>query len=114
VERAYSYWEIDNLDYYYASTAKVYNYSLPGGGVTLDGNMTYLKIPPLSTWHSSSLLAHVMPPEQVTSGITIDGGTISSDTDSIPEIPYEDLSGYAWKVQMKLGLSMIQLFLMEE
>lgn len=96
VERAYSYWEIESLDYFYASSAKVYNYSLPGGSVTLDGNMTYLKIPSLSTWHSSSLASHLMPPEQVSSGITIDGGTISSDSDTKPSIPYEDLSEYAW------------------
>ncbi len=96
VERAYSYWEIESLDYYYASAARVYNYSLPGGSVTLDGNMTYLKIPSLSTLHSSSLASHVMPPEQVSSGITIDGGTISSDSDTKPSIPYEDLSDYAW------------------
>ncbi len=96
VERAYSYWEIERLDYYYASTAKVYNYSLPGGSVVLDGNVTYLKIPSLSTWHSSSLLSHVMAPEQVASGITLDGGTISSSSSTKPSIPSEDFTSYAW------------------
>ncbi len=96
VDRAYSYWEIERLDYFYASSAQVYNYSLPGGGVVLNGNMTYLKIPSLCTWHNSSLLAHVMPPEQVSSGITLDGGTISSSSSTKPSIPYEDFSSYAW------------------
>lgn len=95
VERAYSYWEIDHLDYYYADTARVYNYSLPSGSVSLTGNRSYLNIPSLSTWHSNSLLAHVMPPEQVDTGITVDGGTISTTSSDKPTIPYEDFSSYA-------------------
>ncbi len=96
VERAYSYWEIERLDYYYVNTARVFNYSLPGGSVTLDGNITYLKIPALNSRHSSSLLSHVMAPEQVSTGITVDGGTISSGSSTKPSIPNEDLSNYAW------------------
>lgn len=96
VERAYSYWEIEHLDYYYADMARVYNYSLPGGFVNLSGNLSFLNIPTLSTWHSESLLAHVMAPEEVATGITINGGTISTTSSDKPSIPYEDLSHYAY------------------
>ena len=99
VERAYSYWEIVNLDYYYVNSANVYNYSLPGGGVSLTANNTYLNIPDLYTWHSSVLEDHVLPPVQVTAGITLSASKpITSTTSDRPIVEYEDLTSYAIKM----------------
>lgn len=96
VEKAYSYWEISNLDYYYVNSANVYNYSLPGGGVSLNANSAYLSIPSLDTWHSGSVEDHVQPPAEVISGIELYAESpITSETSDRPSIEYEDLTSYA-------------------
>lgn len=96
VERAYSYWEIEKLEYYYVNSANVYNYSLPNGSVTLNADGKYLNLPTLSTWHSSNLEDHVIPPIQVREGIEIwEPSPITSDTSDRPEIEFEDLTAYA-------------------
>ena len=96
VEKAYSYWEITQLDYYYVSRANVYNYSLPGGGVSLSANQAYLNIPSLDTWHSSSVEDHVFPPPEAINGIELNAATpITSDTSDRPNIEFEDLTSYA-------------------
>lgn len=95
VERAYSYWEITNLDYYDVSNARVNNHSLPSGGVNLTANHSFLNIPSLYTWHSNSLDSHVLAPPQC-SGITLDSPNVfSSSTSSRPTVQYEDLTYYA-------------------
>ena len=96
VEKAYSYWEISNLDFYYVSSAVIHNYSLPGGGVTLNANNAYLNIPTLDTWHSSSVTEHVLPPLEALTGIELYADTpISSETSDRPSIEFEDLTSYA-------------------
>lgn len=95
VERAYSYWEIEKLEYYYVGQANVYNYSLPDGGVTLNTNFAYLNLPSLSTWHSSRLEDHVLPPPEVETGIILNAAPIETDSTDKPNIEYEDLTSYA-------------------
>ena len=62
VERAYSYWEIEKLEYYTPSTANVYNFSLPDGQANLSVNDNYLNIPSLNTRHSSRMKDHYVLP----------------------------------------------------
>ena len=94
VERAYSYWEITNLEYYYVNKANIYNYSLPDGGVLLTANNSYLNIPSLVTSHSSTLTDHVAAPSQVSAGITL-FKTISSGGSTKPTYTRENLTYYA-------------------
>lgn len=94
VERAYSYWEVTNLEYYTVNSANVYNYSLPDGGVTLSLNNSYVKCPSLSTNHSYRLEDHVLPPKEVFDGITINK-TLSSTDCNRPIIEREDFSYFA-------------------
>ena len=95
VEKAYSYWEIERLEYYQIAQANVYNYSLPNEGVTLNTNFSYLNLPTLSTWHSSRLEEHVQPPEEVEKGIVLNAPPIVSEGSDRPLIDYEDLTSYA-------------------
>lgn len=95
VEKAYSYWEIERLEYYYVGQANVYNYSLPDGGVTLNANYSYLNLPTLTTWHSSRLEDHVLPPPEVETGIILEAAPIETDSTDRPNIEYEDLTSYA-------------------
>lgn len=95
VERAYSYWEIERLEYYYVGQANVYNYSLPDGGVTLNTNFSCLNLPTLTTWHSSRLEEHVLPPPEVETGIILNAAPIETDSTDKPLIDYEDLTSYA-------------------
>ncbi len=95
VERAYSYWEITDLQYYNVSTAKVYNYSLPNGGVSLNANHAYTSIPALNTWHSSNVGDHVMPPPEA-AGISVSAPSpITSSGSTRPTVEYMDLTSYA-------------------
>ncbi|MBP1756733.1 MAG: putative secreted protein, partial [Firmicutes bacterium] len=96
VERAFSYWEIENLEYYTVNNAVINNYSLPDGRVLLSANNTYLNYSSLSTSHSSDINSHVLAPSQVYSGITLDSpNTYSSSTSDRPIVDYEDLTNYA-------------------
>ncbi len=95
VERAYSYWEIESLEYYIPSSANVYNYSLPDGKVNLSTNYSYLSVPSLTSWHSSSLSDHYVLPDE-SRGIQLVCDTpFTSDNDDRPEIEYQDLTAYA-------------------
>ena len=103
VERAYSYWEIDSLEYYMPSTATVYNYSLPEGRVNLILNSNFLSIPSLSTRHSGQIEDHIILPIQATQGIHLVNETpITSDTVGRPEVEYEDLTPYAFELTGEL------------
>lgn len=64
VERAYSYWEIGELEYYIPSSAHIYNYSLPDGRVNLTSNDSFLNVPSLITRHSSNVYDHIILPKQ--------------------------------------------------
>ena len=97
VERAYSYWEIINLSYYHVNSAKVYNYSLPDGGVELKANPSYLDIPILKTTHSSSLNDHVLAPQETITGIDIWDEPIITSSTTKPTVTTKDLSYYALK-----------------
>lgn len=94
VERAYSYWEIANLEYYYVKSANIYNYSLPNAEVLLTANGAYLNLPSLITSHSTSLTDHVIAPPQVYAGITLTK-TLTSTDSTRPTIPKEDYSYFA-------------------
>ncbi len=96
VERAYSYWEITNLEYYNVNNARINNYSLPNGMVNLTVNVTHLNLPSLSTSHNSDINSHVLAPAQVASGITLNSSSNYSSTSSDrPIVEYEDLTYYA-------------------
>jgi len=95
VERAYSYWEIERLEYYYIGQANIYNYSLPNVGVTLYTDFSYLDLPTLTTWHSNMLEDHVLPPDEVKNGIVLYAEPIVTDSSDKPIIEYEDLTAYA-------------------
>ena len=95
VERAYSYWEIERLEYYQIGQATVYNYSLPNESVTLNANNSYLSLPTLTTWHSSRLEDHVKPPAEVEAGIIVNAPPIITEESNKPVIEYEDLTSYA-------------------
>lgn len=96
VERAYSFWEITNLEFYYIGYSNIYNYSLPGGSVNLTSNNAYLNIPSLVTWHSGDIKDHVIDPVQVRDGINIiEPSPIVSTTSKKPSIEFEDLTSYA-------------------
>jgi len=103
VERAYSYWEIESLEYYIPSSANVYNYSLPNEWVSLSANSAYLNVPSLSTRHSSNIYDHIILPRQVTEGIhlTYEAPIISED-DYRPEVDFIDLTSYAWEMTDEL------------
>lgn len=99
VERAYSYWEISNIELYYVYSANIYNYSLPDRGVSLSVNASLCNLPSLYTWHSSSIEDHVIAPPQVSAGIDIPADApIVSETSDIPKIEYEDLTSYAYEM----------------
>ena len=96
VERAYSYWEIESLEYYVISSANVYNYSLPNGRVSLSTNNSYLNVPDLITWHSSNEKDHYILPKEHSEGIKlVREAPFTSDNDDIPQIEYQDLTAYA-------------------
>ncbi|MDD4113796.1 MAG: DUF5704 domain-containing protein, partial [Herbinix sp.] len=102
VERAYSYWEIESLEYYIPSSANVYNYSLPNGGVSLNANGSYLDVPDLTTWHSSNLKEHYELPSQA-NGIQLTCETpFTSDNDDRPQVEYQDLTSYALEMAGQL------------
>ncbi len=104
VERAYSYWEITDLQYYNVSDAKVYNYSLPNGEVSLNANHTYTDIPVLNTWHSSSVNDHVSPPPQA-AGISVSApAPITSSSSTRPTVEYMDLTSYALTMTEEAGV----------
>jgi hypothetical protein len=104
VERAYSYWEITDLQYYNVSDAKVYNYSLPNGEVSLNANHAYTDIPVLNTWHSSSVSDHVSPPPQA-AGISVSApAPITSSSSTRPTVEYMDLTSYALTMTEEAGV----------
>ena len=103
VERAYSYWEIEKLEYYLPSSANVYNYSLPDGGVHLTANSSYVDVPSLTTWHSSDIKSHIQLPIQSVEGIQLTyPDTITSDTSDRPMIDFIDLTSYAFDMTDEL------------
>lgn len=103
VERAYSYWEIERLEYYIPNTANVYNYSLPNEGVSLSVNTGYLIVPSLVTRHSSNLYDHITLPKQATEGIQLTyESPITSDDGYRPDIETVDLTSYAWEMTDEL------------
>ncbi len=89
VPRAYGYWVISNLECYKIGSATIYNYSLPGGSVTLYPNPSYYSPPTINYIHSDQLEDHVLKPEEVTNGITLPPETInaSGDETAKPELP---------------------------
>ena len=96
VERAYSYWEIESLEYYITSSANVYNYSLPDGKVNLSADNSYLDVPDLITWHSGRKEDHYLLPREHFEGIhLVSDITFTSDNDDRPTPEYQDLTGYA-------------------
>lgn len=103
VERAYSYWEIEYLEYYTPSSATVYNYSLPNERANLVINSAYLFVPALSTRHSSNLYDHIILPRQVTEGIHLNYDTpITSDDGYRPTVNFIDLTPYALEMTEEL------------
>ena len=103
VERAYSYWEIESLEYYAPGMANVYNYSLPDGGVSLSTNGSYLNVPSLTTRHSWNRADHIVLPVQVREGIELTySEPITSDSWERPTIEYEDLTPYALEMTDEL------------
>lgn len=103
VERAYSYWEIDSLEYYIPNSANVYNYSLPDGKVNLSINSKYLNVPSLYTIHSSNIYDHIILPKQVTEGIHLTYDTpIVSEESYRPNIEFIDLTSYALEMTEEL------------
>lgn len=103
VERAYSYWEIEKLEYYTPSTANVYNFSLPDGQANLSVNDSYLNIPSLNTRHSSRIEDHYVLPTQAKEGIHLTCSTIvTSDTSDRPAVEFEDLTSYAYEMTDEL------------
>ena len=104
VERAYSYWEITNLRYYNVSDARVYNYSLPDGGVSLSVNHAFTDIPALNTWHSSNVNDHVIPPPQAAGIIVSAPFPATSDDSTRPIAEFMDLTAYAWIMTEEAGV----------
>lgn len=103
VEKAYSYWEIENFEYYIPSTANVYNYSLPDGGVNLSANGSHLNLPSLTTRNSRRLEDHIVFPIQATEGIELTHSEpITSDNSDRPSVEYEDLTSYALEMTDEL------------
>lgn len=103
VERAYSYWEIEKLEYYLPNSANIYNYSLPNGGVHLTANSSYVNVPSLTTWHSSDIKSHIELPKQVNEGINLTyPETIRSNTSDRPLIEFVDLTTYAYDMTDEL------------
>ena len=95
VERAYSYWEIGELEYYIPSSAHIYNYSLPDGRVNLTSNDSFLNVPSLITRHSSNVYDHIILPKQAREGIKLTKETpFTSETNDRPMVEFEDLSSY--------------------
>lgn len=72
VTRAFAYWEITNLDYYTIDSAKVNNYALPDGTVTIQAKSAYNSIPSLSYCHWESQSSHVLPPIALQTQSTIE------------------------------------------
>ena len=105
VERAYSYWEIERLEYFTPSSANVYNYSLPDGKVHLTTNESYLNIPSLMPRHSSDVMQHIDLPRQAQGkeGIRLTyPKTITSDTSDRPQVELVDLTSYAYEMTDEL------------
>lgn len=91
VPRAYGYWEITNLESYRIDNAVLNNYALPDGSITINPNSTYYSPPPISVTHSSSESYHIIPPEEVSRGITLPSQTLTGGVDK-PSIPSEDFT----------------------
>ncbi|WP_051650566.1 DUF5704 domain-containing protein [Lachnoclostridium phytofermentans] len=70
VEREYSFWKVDNLEYYKINKATVSNYALPGGTVTLSPKG--YSIPNLSYIHQDNDKEHMIEPvEDSTTTLTL-------------------------------------------
>ncbi len=95
VPRAYGYWEIKNFDYYTINTGTLNNYALPNGSITLTPNSSYYDVPSVSYYHSRSEDYHIIPPKEVTSGITFPAQTITGGTDK-PMLPKENFTKQAY------------------
>ncbi len=101
VARAFGYWEIEQLEVYKIGSATVYNYALPDGSVTMTPNYSYYSPPTVNVSHSSSENDHIIPPAEVTTGITLPSETImaSAGYEAVrPSIPREDFTLEAYEL----------------
>lgn len=90
VERAYSYWQISTLDYYGINNAKINNYALPGGSITL---IPKGYTPPgITQIHRPDLTDHIKDPVYNTS-LSL-SGSISGGS-SKPSVPNESFTSQA-------------------
>ncbi|MBE5967052.1 MAG: hypothetical protein E7255_08815, partial [Lachnospiraceae bacterium] len=101
VPRAYGYWEIKNFDYYTINAGTLNNYALPNGSITLKPNASYYNVPSVSYYHSNSEDYHIIPPKEVSSGITLPAQTITGKTDK-PMLPKEDFTKQAYAMSGKI------------
>lgn len=91
VERAYGYWEVVDFGLYGIDNVTLNNYALPNGSLTLRPNSALYNIPTASVTHSTLENYHIIPPEEVTKGITLEPETITvEDKANKPKIPDED------------------------
>lgn len=95
VPRAYGYWEIVNLDYYYIQSATLNNYALPYGRITITPNSSYYNVPSISYYHSNSEDYHIIPPAEAKTGITLPAQKVSGGK-SKPSIPQENFTKEAY------------------
>lgn len=86
VEREYSFWKVDNLEYYKINKATVSNYALPGGTVTLSPKG--YSIPNLSYIHQDNDKEHMIEPVE-DSSTTL---TLVSASHSGESAPNEDFT----------------------
>lgn len=98
VEKAYSYWEIEKLEYYIISSANVYNYSIPNGGVSLSAGT--INVPNLITRHSSEPEDHIILPKEHYDGIELTYELPPAE--ERPQIEFQDLTAYALEMTGEL------------
>lgn len=92
VKREFSYWVLDNIDYYKIKQTDIRNYALPAGSVTMTPASSY-KVPDLRFQHSEKEGDHIKEPSPPSS-ITLPRKSVGGGS-SRPSVPSEDFSSYA-------------------
>lgn len=90
IKRPYSYWIINNIDYYKIARAEIRNSALPSGGITLTPSS--YAVPTLNFTHFQAESSHLKPAPNkghVSLSASLSGGS------SRPSVPAQDFTGQA-------------------
>ncbi len=91
ISRPYGYWQITNFDLYSINKATINNYALPDKKVTMESVDKDLNVPSVVIKHSSLEKDHIIVPNEITNGITLEAEIIYGGKNK-PSLPQENFA----------------------